>query len=998
MDARKVFLLVVTLFFVTSLSMATNIPGGNYNASTAWPDGWTDGGNPYNINGDVNIIGGTLTIDEGVEVVFTGGYSLTVNGGATLNAAGEEGNRVIFTGSTETAGFWGSIILDGTPLSRATGDFDYCVFEYGGDGIVNDNVAGALVGHDNANLYVNNCDFHDIDGAALGTGHDGFFTVRVIARDNEIYRCSQGIHVMTPDDILSNEIIGNTILGITDPGANEFGGYGIVVESVSGANNADIYVENNLIANCDGGIYSYGFDGPCLNNTVADVDEIALKIVSQAPTIHNNIFYNYGINGIYTQVAVTANNCCVFSGAGIPYVGTVNTVSPVTQNPLLGLANASVDDPEDVYDYHLLFNSPCKDVGTNAIVGNDVNGTTTDIGAFGGSAVAADDFWLCIKGTLTDGQTFNNSYAADFHVVDDVLVSAGNDATILATAGDITVVFLEDVVWEVQGDLLVRAIATTGSDLFITALEEDEYYGGFEFNGSGTGEFEHVEFSYGQYGVTLYNTAEVEIEDVTMDHMHSYGLYSGSSGACDLTMVEFTNCGSGGLKVTNGEVNMYLCSVENSGLGLTMCSADASIDSCGFVSNDYYGLDLCNAAPVVTRSYFADNGYNGIRCSFDSNIVLGNGAYETYGNRLFENGDAGTSVASASEIYLYFSTPAIFKRYNDFVDNRVTGYNYYLLYTNNAGTLSGKGNFWGGASADYNDYFYPYGYIIDNADWSPTANRDLYTLTNFDYADLCVEDEEWEDAAGLYWRAFNEDGEAAALKRWIFCHRMLGTDPEDLLDDLDDLGEVEGMESTLFWNRILLQNRVEDFEASIDMLDDFIEDAETDLDETMGMLAQLETYYQMALANYGGRETLSLGTHVNRDLRPLGLTQLGENSWVVPENFADYEAKRELLHQSVDNPSLRIDTGLPKEFILEAAYPNPFNPSVTIPFTLPHSANVKLAVFNMLGQRVETLVDRQLDAGRHSIVWNGNAHASGVYFVRLESPEAVQTQRLVLMK
>jgi hypothetical protein len=81
---------------------------------------------------------------------------------------------------------------------------------------------------------------------------------------------------------------------------------------------------------------------------------------------------------------------------------------------------------------------------------------------------------------------------------------------------------------------------------------------------------------------------------------------------------------------------------------------------------------------------------------------------------------------------------------------------------------------------------------------------------------------------------------------------------------------------------------------------------------------------------------------------------------------------------------------LPKEFALHQNYPNPFNPSTVIRYDLPAAAQVRIAVFNLLGQQVTTLADEVQDAGFKSIEWRltdgaANSVASGVYFYRIEA-------------
>ena len=93
---------------------------------------------------------------------------------------------------------------------------------------------------------------------------------------------------------------------------------------------------------------------------------------------------------------------------------------------------------------------------------------------------------------------------------------------------------------------------------------------------------------------------------------------------------------------------------------------------------------------------------------------------------------------------------------------------------------------------------------------------------------------------------------------------------------------------------------------------------------------------------------------------------------------------------------------LPQGFALGQNYPNPFNPSTIIPYQLPTSGHVRLEVFNVLGQRIATLVDGQRAAGFHTATWNatdvsGRAVGAGVYIYRLSGDEVTLTRRMVLI-
>ena len=89
---------------------------------------------------------------------------------------------------------------------------------------------------------------------------------------------------------------------------------------------------------------------------------------------------------------------------------------------------------------------------------------------------------------------------------------------------------------------------------------------------------------------------------------------------------------------------------------------------------------------------------------------------------------------------------------------------------------------------------------------------------------------------------------------------------------------------------------------------------------------------------------------------------------------------------------------LPKEFILSPAYPNPFNPTTTLSFAIPIDSEVSLSIYNLQGREVSTLIEGNMDAGYHSVIWDADNHSSGVYFVKMIAGEYVKTQKLMLVK
>jgi hypothetical protein len=96
--------------------------------------------------------------------------------------------------------------------------------------------------------------------------------------------------------------------------------------------------------------------------------------------------------------------------------------------------------------------------------------------------------------------------------------------------------------------------------------------------------------------------------------------------------------------------------------------------------------------------------------------------------------------------------------------------------------------------------------------------------------------------------------------------------------------------------------------------------------------------------------------------------------------------------------------GTPKDYVLSvSAYPNPFNPSTTVRYTLPSRGHVTVAVYDARGARVATLADADQDAGAYTERWDGHdgagrAVSSGVYFARVDHPAGTKAYKMVLLK
>ncbi len=177
--------------------------------------------------------------------------------------------------------------------------------------------------------------------------------------------------------------------------------------------------------------------------------------------------------------------------------------------------------------------------------------------------------------------------------------------------------------------------------------------------------------------------------------------------------------------------------------------------------------------------------------------------------------------------------------------------------------------------------------------------------------------------------------------------------------------------------------------------------------------------------SFGQKEIiLSLGSSLGTDTQENFLTFTENDSINIYSfqqnqiiNKINYPPRNQYFNMLVDSPYVYIhvvdkitgvnqSTSIPNQFILEQNFPNPFNPTTTIQFSIPSPSQgegqrvrlVTLKVYDVLGQEISTLVNEQKSPGNYQVTFDGSELPSGVYFYRLEAGSFSQTKKFVLMK
>ncbi len=128
--------------------------------------------------------------------------------------------------------------------------------------------------------------------------------------------------------------------------------------------------------------------------------------------------------------------------------------------------------------------------------------------------------------------------------------------------------------------------------------------------------------------------------------------------------------------------------------------------------------------------------------------------------------------------------------------------------------------------------------------------------------------------------------------------------------------------------------------------------------------------------------------------RSYGRASDGTSTWAYFNPASPGESNAKGTPVSIDQrlPVIVLD------YELSQNYPNPFNPKTNITFTIKKPGHVTLEVYNLRGQKIETLVDRRLQAGTFETIWNAGAYASGVYFYRLQAGNYSKQKKMILVK
>lgn len=503
---------------------------------------------------------------------------------------------------------------------------------------------------------------------------------------------------------------------------------------------------------------------------------------------------------------------------------------------------------------------------------------------------------------------------------------------------------------------------------------------------------------------TLYRASVHDIEEVGIEFNDIYGGY--------LVTAHVYNCGSTGVKAVQ---------VPWFNLGSTMTATDypTKIYNCATDNSGDYALYITNTSYLNRMEDVWVFENNGLGVGTNTGVSITNNA-TLHDMVAIGNNNINRTAGSASEFTLGLdcSFDIANHNYNIFNDSFTwTSILPVLLVHASANDMDADDTWWGPDAADASDVLSHVVYMGSGtlnvgpiatephggANWYPgiatleDSPEHMLTMayTCLDTTDGLGDggnggDSDGGNGGGIeqaiqLFSQLIEEGYSPAIRGLATALLLRGDSPATIdsqISDIIELADNNHVTTSRFISGDILVHHGE-FSAAIETFQNIAEEATEELTVISAQLSALETERLSLIVEDGNGKRGSSNEY-----------RISE----IDQKIADLNEKM----LGFDTESLSGET-LPSEYSLQPAYPNPFNPTVTIPFTLPENGKVKIAIYNVLGKEVATLVNGNRQAGLHNVVWDGQNNfgakvGSGIYFVRMEASEFATTSKIVMMK
>jgi len=587
----------------------------------------------------------------------------------------------------------------------------------------------------------------------------------------------------------------------------------------------------------------------------------------------------------------------------------------------------------------------------------------------------------------------------------------------------------------VNGNLITNG--TSGNEIVFNSAST--WYG-IVVAGYANIELNYTKISNAERGVYLKPQLELPWLSRTFNNCNisncEYGIYSSNN---NLNISNSTiSDNNTAIRILAGNTIINDNTISNNNIGIYLYNSQFDIYDNTVSSNSRYGIYLSHSSEgYITNNLMnlnSDYGneyiesYSAIFLYNSSPYILGNHIYSNYKNGILlannsfpiiqESNLLSQNGPLTSTVYPIWNTAEICCRdicmpyinygHNDIIDTREEE-GYVIIHT---GEIEEKidisGNYWGGNSPE--GKYYPEDYFTFE-DWDDEPNVTSEPSGGDTEELLFIEGQSAEiqndfNTAKIKYNQIISDYPDSlettyALPRLLICEIKLGGDLTQLANFYTTLSQTFNDPSV---SKISL-NLSRRCEVQQMLFNDAIVGYEQIVNSPSSLADSI-----YAIIDIGDIYILQNELSINGSLPKLSTASLPDLIELQPANTKVFEEKKQELFSLLFSTSKNIKNNLiPKVFSLKQNYPNPFNPITTIEYQLPKVSKVKLEIFNILGQKVKTLIDEQKEAAIYQLKWDGlndygRQVSTGIYFYHF-SAEALdgsnnifKTKKMLLIR
>ena len=497
-----------------------------------------------------------------------------------------------------------------------------------------------------------------------------------------------------------------------------------------------------------------------------------------------------------------------------------------------------------------------------------------------------------------------------------------------------------------------------------------------------------------------------------------------SKGNVFLHKIKFTGLQSG-IRFTSASLDtLWACVFEDNEYGIKLlasrpyiynCTFDVCIkgissefDSCPIVlcnrpngiyystfSNCVIGLETKNANHVLKNNTFTGNIY-GVRSGFDSNLNL---SYDS--NNVFCNTEWNVSFFVYQDPGLY-PKMQLYRGHNDFYHSydgdQCYDFSFVGTWSGFGNQINASGNWFEGSEFTVDDPSFRSRIKVDYYDTQPNVPSIPEDPKRIDLA-MTNEDQGLYDLAMTQYRAIldsmsdNEKDVWSCAADGVYRLSNLVSDQSSSYTDYFALKanqyEQDDQNTSVMLSNYQMKLHVaqSEFQEAIDIIQNRIDESSCEID-SLSAVMDLEVVLMLS--------------DMNSQKRPV-FTKFEQFKYPNLQIFHQkHEEHRVLLDELLNG----TDDGLipiPGKALISSNYPNPFNPSTTIAYSIPQDGLVWIGIYNIKGQKVKDLCNSEMLRGHHKVLWDGKDAnqrnvSSGIYFVKLQSSGVSSTRKIMLMK